>query len=162
MFQCYFHHFEVFPLLLQWSFHEKIFHPLMTFLLHLKKFNLLSCIDALPSVVFPDDVQPSYISAYDYPLCVNVQEPVYISRVVICISNKHACFPSIIQLGSHLFAFMYGNHCHFSTCSHSSHIFWILSIKQCVRGFCPFWPYHYVIQLCCCGNGFTPEFSFSL
>ena len=28
--------------------------------------------------MFPDDVQPSHISAYDYPFCVNVQEPVYI------------------------------------------------------------------------------------
>ena len=46
------------------------------------------------SVVFPDDVQPSYISAHDYPLCVNIQEPVYISRMIICISNKHSCFSS--------------------------------------------------------------------
>ena len=114
------------------------------------------------SVMFLDDVQPSHISDYDYPPCVNVQEPVYISRVVICISNKHACFSSIIQLGSHLYAFMYGNHCHFSKCSHASHIFCIHSIKQCVSGFCPFWPYHYIIQLCCCGNDFTPEFSFTL
>ena len=86
-------------------------------------------------VLFPDDVQPSYISAHDYPLCMNVQEPVHISRMIICISNKHACFPSIVQLGSHLFAFMYGNHCHFSKCSQASHIFCVFSIKQCMRGF---------------------------
>ena len=124
MSQCCFHRFQVLPLLLQWPF----------FFIQ-KKFNLSSCIDALFPVVFPNDVQPSYISAHDYSLCVNVQEPVYISRMIICISNKYACFPSVIQLGSHLFAFMYGNHCHFSKCCQASHIFCIFSIKQCMRRF---------------------------
>ena len=30
------------------------------------------------------------------------------------------------------------------------------------EGFCSFWLYHYVVQLCCCGNYFTPEVSFIL
>ena len=76
------------------------------------------------------------------------------------ISNKHTCLSSVIQLGSHFLAFMYGNHCHFSKCSQTSSIFCIFPIEQCMRGFCSFWPYHYVIQFCCCGNDLTPEFSF--
>ena len=55
--------------------------------------------------------------------------------MIVCISNEHACFPSVIQFGSHLFAFMYGNHCHFSKCSQASRAFCIFSIEQCVRGF---------------------------
>ena len=54
---------------------------------------------------------------------------------------------------------MYGNHCHFSKGSHLFHIFCILSIKQGVCALCSFWSYHYIIQFCCCGNYFTPEFS---
>ena len=49
-------------------------------------------------------------------------------------TNIHV-FSAIIQLGSHLFDFMYGNHCHFTKCSHASHIFCVPSIKQCVGGF---------------------------
>ena len=163
MFQCYFHRFQIhLPLFLQWSFHQKVFHLLVIFLLHIEKFNLSSCIRAFLFVLFPDNIQPSHISASDYPPRVNVQESVHIFCVVICISNKHTCLSSVIQLGSHLLAFMYGNHCHFSKCSQTSCVLCIFPIEQCMRGFCSFWPYHYVIQLCCCGNDFTPEFSFIL
>ena len=65
----------------------------MTFLFIQNEFNLFSCINALPSVMFPDDVQPSHISAYDYPLCVDVQEPVYISMTE---------FRQPLQVQSHL------------------------------------------------------------
>ena len=66
---------------------------------------------------------------------MNVQESVHIFYVVIFISNKHTCLSSVIQLGSHLLAFMYGNHCHFSKCSKTSSVICIFPIEQCMRGF---------------------------
>ena len=89
---------------------------------------------------------------------MDVQESVHILCVVICITHKHACLTPVIQFGSHFLSFMNGNHCHFSKCSQTSRILCILSIEQCVRGFCSFCSHHNVIQLCCCGNHFTPEF----
>ena len=77
-----------------------------------------------------------------------IQEPVYISRMIICISNKHACFPSIVQLGSHLFPFMYGNHSHFSNRSQMLHLLCILIVEQSVWWFCAVWSHHYIIQIC--------------
>ena len=55
--------------------------------------------------------------------------------MIIYLSNKHACFPSITQLGSHLFPFMYGNHYHFSKRSQMLHGFFILIEEQGVGGF---------------------------
>ena len=66
---------------------------------------------------------------------MNVQESVHIFSVVICISNKHTCLSSVIQLGSHFLAFMYCNHCHFSKCSQASCVFCIFPIEQCMRDF---------------------------
>ena len=100
------------------------------------------------------------ISAHYSPLGFYIQEPVYISRMIICISDKHACFPSIVQLGSHLFPFMYGNHCHFSKRSQMLHKLCILIVEQSVWWFCSVWSHHYIIQICCCGNDLTPKFSF--
>ena len=56
--------------------------------------------------------------------------------MIICISNKHTCFPSVVQLGSHLFPFMYGNHCHFSERSQMIHVLCILIVEQSVWWFC--------------------------
>ena len=78
---------------------------------------------------------------------MDVQESVHILCVVICITHKHACLTPVIQFGSHFLSFMNGNHCHFSKCSQASCIFCILSIEQCVGGFCSFWSHHNVIQL---------------
>ena len=161
MFQCYFHQFQIhLPLFLRWCSHQRIFPLLVIFLLRLEKFNLSSCIEAFLFVLFPNDVQPSHISTLDYPPCMNVQESVYILSVIICISNKHTCLSSVIQLGSHFLAFMYGNNCNFSKCSQTSCVFCFSPIEQCMRGLSSFWTYHYVVQFCCCGNDFTPELSF--
>ena len=146
MLQCYFHHFQIHrPLSPQWSSHQRIFLLPVIFLLHLKKFNLSPCIDAFRFVLFTNDVQPSHISAQDYPPCVNVQESVHIFSVIICISNKHTCLSSVIQLRSHFLSFMYGNHCHFSKCSQASCVFCIFPKEQCMWGSCSFWSYHYVV-----------------
>ena len=114
-------------------------------------------MDTFLLVWFPYNIQPSHISAQDYSLCMDIQESVHILCVVICITHKHACLTPVIQFGSHFLSFMDGNHCHFSKCSQTSRILCILSIEQCVRGFCSFWSHHNVIQLCCCGNHFTLE-----
>ena len=111
--------------------------------------------------MFPNYIQPSHISAHNNSFCVDVQESVYIPRMIFCISNKHTCFSSIVQFGSHLFTFMYGNHCHFSKGSHVFHVACVLIIEQGIWRLCSLWPHHYVIQLCCCGNDFTIKFSFS-
>ena len=79
--------------------------------------------------------------------------------MIICISNKHTCFPSVVQRVSQLFPFIYGNHCYFSQ---MLHVLCILIVKQCVWWFCSVWSPHYIIQICCCGNDLTPKFSFFL
>ena len=55
----------------------------------------------------PHYIQPPCISAHNNPLGFYIQRSVYISRMIICISNKHTCFPSVVQLGSHLFPFIH-------------------------------------------------------
>ena len=141
-------------------FHWFISFQSQTLFFILEKFHLSSCIIVFLFLMFPYYIQPPCISAHDNPLRFYVQEPVYISRMIICISNKHTCFPSVVQLGSHLFPFMYGNHHHFSKRSQMLHVLCILIVKQCVWWFCSVWSHHYIIQICCCGNDLTPKFSF--
>ena len=104
-----------------------ISRPQLIFLLHPEMFNLFSCIDAFHSAVYY--VQPSYISAHDNSFCIHIKESVYIPSMIVCISNKHTFFSSIVQRGSHLFTFMFGKHCHFSKGSHEFHVFCIFPIE---------------------------------
>ena len=151
------------------SHHPQFYFPLVHFLpdsnslLHPGKVPLLSSfIIVFLLVMLPHYIQPPFISAHNNPLGFYIQKSVHISRMIICISNKHACFPSVVQLGSHLFPFMYGNYCHFSKRSQMLHVLHILIVKQCEWWFCSVWSHHYIIQICCCGNDLTPKFSFFL
>ena len=116
----------------QFIFHRYIsFQTLALFFIQ-EEFHLSSCIIMYIFVVVPYYVQPPCISAHDNPLVFYIQEPVYISRMIIWISNKHACFPSVVQLGSHLFPFMYGNQCHLSKRSQMLHVLCILIVEQSI------------------------------
>ena len=146
----------IFSVWVHCSHHPQFNFPLVHFLpdsnslLHPGKFHLSSCIIVFLFLMFPHYIHPHCISAHNNPLGFYIQKSVDISRMIICISNKHTCFPSVVQLGSHLFPFMYGNNCHFSKRSQMHHVLCILIVNN----------HHYIIQICCSGNDLTPKFSF--
>ena len=82
--------------------------------------------------------------------------------MVICISNKHACLPSSVQFGSHLFPSRMATTAISPKRSQMLHVLHILIEKQCVWWICSVCPHHDIVQFCCCGNDFTPTFPFIL
>ena len=128
-------------------FHQPQFYfPLVHFLpdsnslLHPGEFPLVFLHNCVPFVMFPHYIQPPCISTHKNHLGVYIHKSVYIFRMIICIPNKHTCFPSVVQLGSQLFpSCMATTNCYFSKRSQMLHVLCIHIVKQCEWWLCSVW-----------------------